>query len=481
MKYQGFVGASYVAQAKVAAADECINYYPERLEVANPKSDLILIGTPGLAIFATLPTQPVQGVFATPDLMFALAGGVLYQIFADGTFRVRVAAGKFPAAGPASMTWNTIQLFISCGGNLLVYDTTTFALTGVGLAGGITPGFMDSYVIAAIAGTRSFQISGLLDPNFDPLDVGVKEGGADNLVATFVDHREVWLLGEESSEVLWNSGNPNFPFERIQGSFIECGCAAALSPAKFDNSLGWLGRDARGNAVVYRANGYTPQRISTHALEFAMSKYPRIDDAIGSSHQYRGHTFYRLDFPSAKPAAPAGIPAGETWFYDSATRLWHQRAFWNVKLARFEAHRGRFQCFAFDKHLVGDYTNGNIYEMSADYLDDFGQPLRSVRTAPHQYQEGNWIYYHWYRFDMQVGDGLPGNLPATAILQLSNDGGRTWGNEMSASLGPVGAYKQRVQFNRGSRARDRVARLIMSDPVPRVLVAAYFDATVGRS
>ena len=278
-----------------------------------------------------------------------------------------------------------------------------------------------------------------------------------------------------------DAGNANFPFERLFRAYVETGCAAALSPAQFDNSFAWLGRDKRGQAVVYRANGYTPQRISTHALEFAMQGYPRVDDAIGSSHQILGHAFYRIDFPSAKPAAPNGVAAGATWLYDSSTQLWHERSFWNTLLGRFEAHRGRFQCMAFGMHLVGDYTNGNIYELSPAFLTDFGQPIRSVRTAPHQYTEGRNVFYAWYLFDIAVGQGLPGGAAATAALQLSNDGGMKWGKEIYASLGPVGAYKQRVKFRRGGRARDRIARLIITDPIQRVLVGAYYDATEGTA
>lgn len=466
----------------MAAADECINWYPERMEVADPKSPLILIGTPGLAVFATLPTQPVQGEYQILNRVFAVAGGILYEVFADGTYQQR---GVTPGAGVAIFTSNNVQLVVAIGNNGWVLDLTTLALneiTGDGWPGASSLSFIDGYVIASKPNSRQFNISGLLDATqWNAIDFALKEGGADNLVTCFADHRELWLFGEETSEVWWDSGNPNFPFELFQGGFVEVGCAAALSPAKFDNSLGWLGRDARGHAVVYRANGYAPNRISTHALEFAMSNYPRIDDAIGSSHQYRGHTFYRLDFPSANPAPATGVAAGATWLYDSSTQLWHQRGFWNLQQARLEAHRGRFYCFAFGKHLLGDYQSGNIYEMNAAFLDDFGQPLRSVRTAPHQYQEGKRIFYSEYRFDMQVGAGLPDGTPATAALQLSSDGGNTFGNEVYSSLGPVGAYTQRVRYRRCGNARDRVVRLIISDPVPRVLVGAYFDATAGTS
>ncbi len=488
-EYKGFVGGSYPAQSRIAAADECINFYVEKLETANPKSAAMLVGTPGLALFAALPAGLGfnQGQYFTLGRMFSVTGGVLYEVFADGTFKKR---GVCSPNGPVLFTCNNVQLVVALAGGIatqgwvLTLKNNVFApITAPGFSGASSLSFIDSYVLAPQPGTRLFNITALEDAtSWDGLDVAVKEGGSDNIVTGFADHLEYWLLGEETSEVWWDSGNANFPFQRIQGSFIECGCAAAQSPAKFDNSFGWLGKNQRGQGIVYRANGYTPLRISTHAVEFAIAQYPRIDDAIGSSHQIFGHEFYRLDFPSANPPkAPGGIPAGATWLYDASTQLWHQRAFWNTQFARFEAHRGRYHCFAFGKHLVGDYASSNIYEMNAAFLDDFGNPLRSVRTAPHQYSEATRNFYSELWFDIAVGAGLPNGQAAKAALQLSNDGGETWGNEQWASLGPVGKYQQRVKYRRLGQARDRVCRLIMTDPVQRFVVGAYFSGEAGTN
>ncbi|NBV89482.1 MAG: hypothetical protein EBR88_08245, partial [Betaproteobacteria bacterium] len=114
------------------------------------------------------------------------------------------------------------------------------------------------------------------------------------LVALIIDHREAWLFGTNSVEVWYDSGAAQFPLERIQGAYNELGCAAPYSAAKMDNGLFWLGSDARGGGMVYRANGYTGQRISTHAVEYAIQSYANISDAIGYTYQQDGHSFYVL-------------------------------------------------------------------------------------------------------------------------------------------------------------------------------------------
>jgi hypothetical protein len=149
-------------------------------------------------------------------------------------------------------------------------------------------------------GTQQFQITQLLTTNIDPLDFASAEGAPDLLISLIVDHREVWLFGETSTEVFFNSGNADFPLERIQGAFIQQGCAAKNTPARFGGSVVWLTANEQGQGMVVKAQGYQPVRISTHAVEYAINQYASIDDAIGFSYQCEGHSFYVLTFPTAQ-------------------------------------------------------------------------------------------------------------------------------------------------------------------------------------
>jgi hypothetical protein len=71
--------------------------------------------------------------------------------------------------------------------------------------------------------------------------------------------------------VHFNSGNPDFPFEPIQGAFIQQGCAAKFSAAKLNTQNGggtiiWLTADESGNGQVVKSVGYQAQRISITRL-----------------------------------------------------------------------------------------------------------------------------------------------------------------------------------------------------------------------
>jgi hypothetical protein len=206
-------------------------------------------------------------------------------------------------------------LFVACNPSAFIYNTTTgtFAqITDPDFPGAVTVGYLDGYFVFNQPDSQRFWVTSLNDgTQIDPLDFASAEGNPDDVVALNVNHREVWLFGTNTIEVWYNAGLADFPLARIAGAFMEVGCAAPYSVAKLDNSVFWLGADARGRGMVYRANGYQAQRISTHAVEWHIQQYGNLSDAIGYTYQQDGHSFYVLIFPQANT----------TWVYDVATQV----------------------------------------------------------------------------------------------------------------------------------------------------------------
>ena len=317
--------------------------------------------------------------------------------------------------------------------------------------------------------SQRIWITSLLDgTSVDPLDFASAEGSPDGVVGIIVDHREVWVLGTNSVEVWYDSGAADFPLSRIQGAFNELGCVAAYSIAKMDNGLFWLGQDARGQGIVYRANGYTGQRISTHAIEWQIQQYGTISDAIGYTYQQDGHSFYVLIFPTA----------GKTWVYDASTQVWHERA--GFSNGSFVRHRSNCQVFFNNEVIVGDYENANIYAFDLDVYADNGaiqKWLRSWRALPPGQNTFVRTAHHDLQIDLESGVGLnsgQGSNPQV-MLRWSDDGGHTWSNEHWNDIGKIGQYYRRVNFRRlgmTQKLRDRVYELSGTDPVKMVITGA---------
>jgi hypothetical protein len=60
-------------------------------------------------------------------------------------------------------------------------------------------------------------------------------------------------------------------------------------------------------------------------------------------------------------------------------------------------------------------------------------------------------------------------------LEVSKDGGHSWGSEKTRSMGKIGEYRKRVIWRRLGRAYDFVFRLRTTDPVKTTIVGAWVD------
>jgi hypothetical protein len=317
-------------------------------------------------------------------------------------------------------------------------------------------------------------ITQLLDgTSIDPLDFASTEGSPDGLVAVLSNFREIWAFGTNSIEVWYDTGASDFPLQRIQGAFNELGCAAPFSIAKVDNGLFWLGRDRRGQGIVYQANGYSGQRISTHAVEWQIQQYANLSDAIAYTYQQDGHSFYVLIFPSANT----------TWVYDLATQAWHERA--GFTDGAFTRHRSNCQMAFNNEVVVGDFENGNIYAFDLDDYSDNGQIqkwLRSWRALGPGKNDLNRTAQHSLQLDIESGVGLnlgQGSDPQV-MLRWSDDGGHTWSNEHWSPIGKIGEYYKRVFWRRLGmtlKLRDRVYEVSMTDPVKVAIMGAELHAS----
>lgn len=501
------LGSAYTARSVNAADNRMINLFPEIIPEGG-HTPAFLNRAPGLRLEVAVGTGPVRGLWTFGNYAYVASGNTLYKL--DTEYNI-TTLGTLANDGPVSMADDGTHLFVACNGPSFVYNASTDAfgqITDPDFPGALTVSYLGGYFVFIEPDSQRVWVTSLLDPtSIDPLDFASAEGSPDGLVSSITDHSEVWLFGTNSVEVWYNSGAADFPLQRIQGAFNEIGCAATYSVAKLDNGLFWLGADARGRGIVYRANGYTGTRISTHAVEWQIQQYGDISDAIAYTYQQDGHAFYVLTFPTA----------GATWVYDVATQAWHERA--SFTNGDFGRHRSNCQMSFNQEIIVGDYQNGNLYAFDLDVYADHNRVqkwLRSWRALPTGTNNLNRTAQHSLQLDAEAGVGavgvteVPGHIylsPLTigdlgiedeivivnsidlyvepqVMLRWSDDGGHTWANEHWQSMGTRGAYGTRVFWRRlgmTSKLRDRVYEVSGTDPVKIAIlgVELHMSATNG--
>jgi hypothetical protein len=462
------LGSSYVARSVNAADNRMVNLFPEIVPEGG-KEPAFLQRAPGLRLLATIGNGPIRGMWSFGGKAYVVSGASLYLMNTDYSATL---LGTVSGVGPVSMADNGTQLFVACNGPSYIYNSQTSVfqqITDPDFPGAMTVSYLDGYFVFIEPNSQKVWVTSLLEgTQIDPLDFASAEGSPDNLVSSIVDHREVWLFGTNSVEVWYDAGLSDFPLTRIQGAYNEIGCAATFSVAKLDNALFWLGADARGNGIVYRANGYTGQRVSTHAVEWQIQQYGTISDAVAYTYQQDGHAFYVLSFPTADA----------TWVYDVSTNAWHERA--GFSDGQFVRHRSNCQVNFNGEIIVGDYETGALYAFDLEVYDDNGSTqkwLRSWRALPTGQNNLMRTAHHSLQLDCQTGVGLvsgQGSDPEVT-LRWSDDGGHTWSSEHWRKMGKIGEYGYRTLWRRlgmTTKLRDRVYELSGTDPVKIYITGA---------
>lgn len=479
-RFVGFIGPTYELASKDIDCQRCINLYPELNELGTGKDKEIasLVEVPGTKTLFSLAGGGSRGSYIAKGngQHFRVVGNKFYQIADDlvtptllGTLAVNTGTG------PVSMADNGLQLMLVDGPNGYVWDFTLLTFTQIAdpaFSGSAWVTYQDGTFIFGFPGTNKYGITGLNEVTFDGADVAEKEGSPDPIVMGISDHRNVWLFGSKSIEVHFDSGDPLFPYTRIEGAYIENGCPAPFTVQPFNGTLAWLGQDKDGHCIVYEANGFIPVRISNQAVEGQIQKYKDVSDAIAWTYQDGGHSFYVLSFPSANA----------TWVFDTQTRLWHERGY--LINGVIQRHRGQNHVFVNGKHILGDFENGNVYEFSRDFHSDSGNPKKWLRRSPHVSTDMVRQFFTSFVLDIEAGVGLDGIQQGTdpkVIMRISNDGGHNWSSERWKSLGKIGHTRKRLEWNQLGMSRDRVFEVSGTDPVKIALIGAELNYEPGMS
>lgn len=447
--------AASPSRSIVASAQRLINLYPE----ADGTGQVTLYGTPGLELLVELPTKPVRAMHVANGAIYVVSGDTIYTLSPTGGY---AAIGTVStSSGPVGMADNGIQVMVMDGGTakiITIAGSTVSSITDPDMPRAMSPVFMDGFFLFREVDSGRIWKSGAYDgTSIDGLDFATAEARPDNVVGLIADHGEVWVAGELSIEVYQNTGSSDFPFDRIPGAVIETGCASGETMLRVDNTVFWVGRDNKGGGVVWRANGYTPQRVSTHEVELILSSVD-LSNTSAWSYQEDGHLFYVLNIPDA----------GRTMVYDVATSAWHERAYRDPFTGVNGRHRASCHCYVPNVHLVGDYETGKIYRMSLDYYDDAGDAIKRQLVSPHVRADGGRLFYSELQLRFNTGVGLisgQGEDPQ-ACLETSNDGGNTWTPERWATIGRIGEYQARVRWTALGSGFSKTFRLTVTDPIP---------------
>ena len=459
-------GGPYMSKDVVADFQRCINLYPEAAPSEQAPVPIVHFPTPGLTLKGVSPNISMFRCLyrATNGDLYAVVGNSVYYISVAFNFTLLGLIADLTTI--ACMADNGLVVCLVDGTvNGYSIDMTTRVMTQIAdpaFYGSISVGYIDTFFIFNQPQTRNFYISRSGVLTFDPLDIVAKTGSSDPVQIVVCTEREAWVMGTLTSEPWYNAGSADFALAAIPGAFLEHGTVAPYSMAELDGFLFWVDQDKNGSGTVAMSVNYKASKISTFAIDAEIQSYLIKSDAIGYCYQQDGHAFYVLTFPNAD----------KTWCYELNTGQWHER---NSIDGNGILHRHRSNCYAFayGLNLVGDFQNGNLYQLDQNAYTDNGIAIPRIRSWPHLVFGGQMIEYQRFTAFMETGTSLDPAANPLISLRWSDNGGHSFGNAVTASMGKTGQYNRQIAWNNCGQARDRIFELSWSEPLKTVLNGAF--------
>jgi hypothetical protein len=428
------------------------------------KDSFGLYGTPGLLTWVNLGAAQLRGFRTFGNTLYVTYGNSLYEISAAG---VATNVGTLDSSvGRVAMSDNGTQVIIVTGGTGYTYNTSTTTFAAIAdpdfPATARTVTYVGGYFIVTEVDSQKWYVSGLNDgTTWSALDFATAEYTPDNLQTAAENYGELWLFGDESTEVWSLLLSGTFPFTRLEGSKNNWGCISRFSVARVENQLIWLGNPPDGGTPQVVINsGYQAIPISTPAMDYEIATYSVTADAYAYAYKDEGHQFYVITFPSANV----------TWAFDFLTKRWHKRS--SKVNGDYLEHNSLGYVYFAGKHLVSSVEDGKIYEMSLNYYTEDGRTIRRQVTSPPIFdQDNNRLLHDRLQLDFEAGTGT-NDIDPTVMLEWSNDSGHSYGGEIWRTVGKPGEYDKRATWHQLGSARTRVYRMFVTDPVAWRLVSA---------
>lgn len=406
-----FLSQTYTTHSKPLNGARAVNFFAEaEQQDAKSKSPIGVWGAAGIAPFCDLGQGPVKALHIMNNQLYAVAGNALFSIDASSAF---ANLGTTNVIDRVSIDDNGVQICWVDGVTGWYYQAggSVTQITDPNFYNSNTVTYFDGYFCFVRNGTKEFYLSPLFGVvPFDALVFASKEATSDLLLAIANSHEQLYLFGQERTEVWYDAGNPppTFPFQRSQGAIIQRGLLAPLSVVLEDNTLFFLGDDG----MFYRLNNFVPERLSNHAVENAWAQYPTLTDAKALVYTVFGHKMVTITFPTARA----------TWVVDLATKRWHERESWIGTSLDDSIGRWRGNCAiaCYDRILIGDSESGKVGQLSFEAYTEWGNTMRGLLDGPPIHADRRRIFMKRFELDVESGIGLPAAAHDTTLTYTAH-------------------------------------------------------------
>ena len=308
-----------------------------------------------------------------------------------------------------------------------------------------------------------FMYSDLADTTIQEDSFYSAESSADPITSIRECNGTLWVFGYRSYELWRPTDNNDDPFSPVAGSSSAVGTRSPWATASIDDKIFFLGSSDVGDDGVYIGGGTSIKRISTDSIEERINGFGDKDEAVGYAYSNSGDIYYVLTFRSESV----------TLVYNATNDLWHDRAYRNLTEGSYQYWPYCYIVNANSKLYSGLLNDGNLVRISNDIYEEWdGTLILREFIPPPLWSNLRKMRLKQVRMDMEVGatTHLSGqDADPEMILELSFDGGYTYGLRKRKSFGQQGEYRKSVDWRVKGVGREIVPKFTCSAKVAHTL------------
>lgn len=271
------------------------------------------------------------------------------------------------------------------------------------------------------------------------------------------------MYGPSSIE-FWQKGNAESYQSWQRTSYTinkEQGLEAPFSLATVNHSQFCIGTGKANAKCVLMINDTNVQKISPLWLDRILADND-VKNVKGWTYSKNNHSFYLFSIKN------------ECYAYDVTTNQWHIRSSRNFYTGKQKNYMPLFAVWWNNKIITGSSESGHLYELDENYFyEDFDNtnklPLLRMRQTPVITADYKPFILQELTCECNTGAMNTYGVPAKALLQVSRDGGYTYGNVLESSCGARGQYFARLRWLNLGMNRQCVLRISYSEPTNFVI------------
>lgn len=258
---------------------------------------------------------------------------------------------------------------------------------------------------------------------------------------------EFWQRGDAESSQTWQ--RTSYTINKEQG------LEAKYSLASVNQTQFCIGTGKANAKCILMIDGTKVSKISDEWLDRILNEN-EIANTRAWTYSKNNHTFYIFTI------------ANETYCYDVMTGEWHIRSSRNFYTSKNKPYMPLYAAWFNNKIITGCCENGNLYILDDNYYrEDFNStdslPLYRVRQTPVITADYRPFSIFELSLECNAGHMEYYEHEAKALLQISNDGGYTFGNVIESSLGQRGEYWARLKWLNLGMVRQCVLKVMFSE------------------